>query len=88
LRVVPLWELNFGDHTGYDTVRLSKTLLQALRSVLGCTGAQGSQLSCTLIIHSTFHVTDFLDGNILTVYPAGGEKGRLLSFLHLLRVAQ
>jgi hypothetical protein len=88
VRIVPLWELNLGDHTEYDNVRVSKTLLQAVRSVLGCTGAQGSQLSCTLIIHSTFYVTDFLDGNIFTVYPPGREKGRLLSFLHWLRVAQ
>src|SRR5215212_5408441 len=88
MRVVPLWELNFGDHTEYDNVGFSKTLLQAVRSVLGCTGAQSSQLSCTLVTHSTFHVTDFLDGNIFPVYRPDREKSHLLSFLHLLSVAQ
>src|SRR5215208_247440 len=86
--VVPLWELNFGDHTEYDNVGFSKTLLQAERSVLACTSTQGRQLRCLLVIHSTFHVTNFLDGNIFTVYPPGREKCRLLSFFHLLSVAQ
>src|SRR5215213_8941 len=88
VRVVPLWELNFGDHTEYDNLGVSKTLLQAERSVLGCTGAQSSQLGCTLVTHCTFHMTDFLDSNIFPVHPPDREKGRLLSFSYLLSVAQ
>src|SRR5215203_1065724 len=86
--VVPLWELNFGDHTEYDNVGFSKTLLQAERSVLACTSTQGRQLGCLLVIHSPFHVTNFLDGNIFPVYPPGREKCRLLPYFHLLSVAQ